>query len=174
MTGISVRVLEAEDDRAGFTSGNADLDRFSRSHAGQNQFRHHLGATYVAVGPGPLLGFVTLAACTVEIDHLPAATRKGLPRYPLPALRIARLAVATDARGLGVGRLLLRFALQMARDMAGRVGCVGVLVDAKPEAVTYYARFGFEPFDVLEGGSGTRPRPQVMFLPLGAIPDVAS
>jgi len=46
---ITVRRLEPEDDRTNFRSGNVDLDRFFARYAGQNQFRHHIGTTYVAV-----------------------------------------------------------------------------------------------------------------------------
>jgi hypothetical protein len=35
---ITVRLLEASDDRSGFSSGNLDLDRFFQRFAGQNQF----------------------------------------------------------------------------------------------------------------------------------------
>lgn len=96
--------------------------------------------------------------------------RKRLPRYPLPVLRVARLATAEGHRGTGVGRLLLRCAFQLASDMSREVGCVGVVVDAKEEAASCYERCGFEPLPVLEGGSNARPVPLPMFLPLGSIP----
>ena len=44
---VRVRRLEPRDDRTGFRSGNIDLDRFFQRYAGQNQFRHHIGTTYV-------------------------------------------------------------------------------------------------------------------------------
>jgi len=56
--------------------------------------------------------------------------------------------------------------------MADRVGCIGVLVDAKPDAVEYYRRYGFEELDILEGALGDRPPPIPMFLPLAAVPDL--
>ena len=56
--------------------------------------------------------------------------------------------------------------------MAGRVGCIGVLVDAKPDAVQYYRQYGFEELEILEGALGDRPLPIPMFLPLGAVPDL--
>jgi hypothetical protein len=46
---VVVRRLEPRDDRTRFRSGNVDLDRFFARYAGQNQFRHHIGTTYVAV-----------------------------------------------------------------------------------------------------------------------------
>jgi len=54
--------------------------------------------------------------------------------------------------------------------MADRVGCVGVLVDAKPGAVEFYRRYGFAELEVVEGRLGDRPAPVPMFLPLGSIP----
>ena len=52
---IEVRRLEAGDERSGFRSGDADLDRFFHRYAGQNQFRHHIGTTWVAVDAEPRL-----------------------------------------------------------------------------------------------------------------------
>ncbi len=170
MTGIRVRLLEDHDDRSGFDSGNIDLDRFFRKYAGQNQFKHHVGVTYVATEGSSILGFVTVAPGSIEIEHLPAKARRKLPTYPLPVLRIARMASSRAARGIGIGELLLEFSLQLAREMSARFGCVGVVVDAKEEAVSFYEGCGFEPFDVLEGGSEARPMPQPLFLPLGSIP----
>ncbi|WP_145220301.1 GNAT family N-acetyltransferase [Planctomycetes bacterium TBK1r] len=54
--------------------------------------------------------------------------------------------------------------------MAERTGCVGVVVDAKPDATEFYERYGFETLDVLCGKLGDRPAPQPMFLTLGSIP----
>lgn len=54
--------------------------------------------------------------------------------------------------------------------MADRTGCVAVVVDAKPEAVAYYEKYGFESFEVISGELGERPSPLPMILPLGSIP----
>jgi hypothetical protein len=45
------------------------------------------------------------------------------------------------------------------------------VVDAKPEAISFYERYGFSPLDVLSGELGDRPQPVPMFLEIGAIPD---
>lgn len=167
---LRIRRLEPSDDRHRFNSGNPDLDRFFQRFAGQNQFRHHLGVTYVAVAEDQILGFVTVAPSEIEIDGLSGERRRQLPRYPLPVLRVARLAVAEPAQGCGIGKALLRFALDLARRTAEKIGCAGVVVDAKPEAQAFYLRYGFEPFAVLEGALLDRPEPIPMFLPLSAIP----
>lgn len=170
MPDIEVRALEPADDRSAFRSGNPDLDRFFLRYAGQNQFRHHLGTTYVAVEEGRILGFATVSASHLETLRLPPAIRRRLPDYPLPVLRLARLAVDVNVAGRGIGSLLLRAVFGLAKEMAVRVGCVGVVVDAKPQAVGFYQRYGFTELTALQGQLGDRPQPQPMFLALGRIP----
>lgn len=91
MANVEVRLLRPDDDRTRFHSGNVDLDRFFSLYAGQNQFRHHIGATYVSDAGGTIVGFVTVSASHIEIDRLPLSRQRRLPRYPLPVLRVARL-----------------------------------------------------------------------------------
>jgi GNAT superfamily N-acetyltransferase len=152
---IKVRKLEPTDDRSDFRSGNPDLDRFFIHYAGQNQFRHHIGTTYVAVEGDRILGFVTVAPSQIEIDDLSTrSAQETTTRYPLPVLRLARLAVDERARGQGIGRLLLRSVFVLAREMASSLGCIGVVADAKPEAMDFYKQYGFEPLEVLQGALG--------------------
>jgi GNAT superfamily N-acetyltransferase len=167
---IEVHVLRAEDDRSHFRSGNPDLDRFFARYAGQNQFRHHIGVTYIAVEDGAILGFATVSPSQIEIVDLPEDARRKLPRYPLPVLRLARLATDERVRGRGVGSILLRTVFALAHEMARTVGCLGVVVDAKPDAVSFYERLGFRALEVRGGALGDRPEPLPMYLHLSAIP----
>lgn len=166
---MEIRRLKPEDDRSSFRSGNVELDRFFARFAGQNQFRHHIGTTWVAVEAGVVHGFVTVSGAEIEIARLPRGARKGLPGYPLPALRIARLAVREQSQGQGLGRELLKTALLLAREMSQTVGCIGVLVDAKEGAVGFYEEYGFETIDLTLGELGARPIPTTMCLALGSI-----
>lgn len=170
MTELRIGRLRPDDDRGELRSGDEDLDRFFHRFAGQNQFRHHVGVTYVAEAAGNLHGFVTVTPAEIEIDALPTRRAKDLLRYPLPVLRVARLAVAGNARGQGTGQALLRFALELARRTAADIGCIGVVVDAKPGAEKFYERFGFERLETIAGALHERPEPQPLFLPLSAIP----
>src|SRR5690242_19025448 len=111
---MEIRPLRESDDRSRFESGDADLDRFFRNYAGQNQFRHYIGVTYVAVEEGHIFGFATVAPGHIEIEDLPINSRRKLPQYPLPVLRLGRLAVDRAAAGQGVGSQLLRFVLELA------------------------------------------------------------
>jgi len=166
---MEIRALRESDDRSTFRCGNAELDRFLHRFAAQNQFRHFVGVTYVALDESRILGYATVAPGDLEIEDLPAATRGKLPRYPLPVLRLARLAVHEEVQRQGLGRELLRFVLRVAVRMAAEYGCIGVVVDAKPEAEAFYARYGFFHMEAVEGQSSARPEPRTMFLGMRAI-----
>lgn len=163
-----IRPLRPEDDRSAFSCGQPDLDRFFHHYAGQNQFRLHLAVTYVAAAEGRLLGFATVSVGSLERRTLPSARmRRRLPGYPLPVLRLARLAVDRRARGLGVGRAVLRHVLSLALDQRDSLGCIGVVTDAKPDAVAFYRRYGFEPLEGVREGA-LHGETTALFLALGA------
>lgn len=164
---LEVRPLAESDDRAGFGCGQADLDRFFHHFAGQNQFKHHLSVTYVAVAQGVILGFATVTAGSVEREHLPPK-KKRPPAYPLPVLRLARLGVDLRAQSFGIGRALLHHVLRLALQQRDSLGCIGVVTDAKPDAVTFYERYGFQSLGELKEGS-LQGEPVPMFLPIETI-----
>ena len=161
---MEIRALRPSDDRSLFQSGDEALDRFFHRYAGQNQFRHYLGVTYVAVEDDRILGFATVAPRHIDADYLPQRMRRKLPRYPIPMLGLARLAVDRSAQSTGIGGQLLRCVLELASKMAEEAGCAGVMVDAKPGAADFYAKYGFAPFKPLEGQSDARPQPTAMYL----------
>ena len=160
---IEIRLLEQADDRKAFRSGDADLDSFFQKYAWQNQFRHHIGNTYLAV-ERRILGFMTVSVSSMEFERLPADLKRKLPRYPLPVLRVARLAISEDAQGQGIGRRLMRAAFAMAIELRAKLGCAGVVVDAKRGAESFYSSFGFEPLEIIEGELQEKPTPRPMFL----------
>ena len=46
---IEIRKLEKRDKRGDFSSGDIEIDRFFLKYVGQNQFKHKIGTTYVAI-----------------------------------------------------------------------------------------------------------------------------
>jgi GNAT superfamily N-acetyltransferase len=165
---LEIRLLLPGDGREDFVSGDEALDRYFRLYAGQNQFRHRIGANYVAMLGGRVVGFAGVSPAHIEADRVPPALAKRLPGYPLPVLRLARLATDQRVRGQGVGLQLLRYVFGLAHRMSRDFGCVGVLVDAKTSAVSFYERFGFVVLNAdLGTGSGA---PIPMFLAMNRIP----
>lgn len=166
---VEIRPLAKDDDRSPFSCGQADLDRFFEHYAGQNQFKLHLSVTYVAVVETRIVGFATLAPSAIERESVPSAgLRRRLPAYSPPVLRLARLGVDTHAQGLGIGKALLRHVLKLALEQRERLGCVGVVTDAKPEAVGFYESLGFVPLSGVREGT-LHGEPPSMFLAIGAI-----
>lgn len=170
---VEIRPLAREDDRSDFSCGQPDLDRFFEHYAGQNQFKLRLAVTYVATVAGRIAGFATVAASSIDRAEVPSARlRKRLPSYPLPVLRLARLAVDTRARGLGLGRALLRHVLLLSIAQRDSLGCIGVVTDAKDEARAFYEALGFVALaGVREGLVAGEPTP--MFLGMESIIAVA-
>ncbi|MEQ1736737.1 MAG: GNAT family N-acetyltransferase [Rhodoglobus sp.] len=165
---VEIRILAPGDDRAGFRSGDEALDLYFHRYAGQNQFRHHIGVTYVAIEGSQLLGFVTVAPGQLDADAIEVGRRR--PPYPVPVLRVARLATSESARGRGVGKALLRFCIELAERMRDELGCVGLVVDAKPGAAGFYRDLGFAEIKFVEGHSAEVPQPLAMFVSLGSVP----
>ena len=139
---MDIRVLGKKDHRASFRSGVDALDEFFHRFAGQNQFRLHIGVTYVAIEEGRILGYATVSMAVLDAEMVPG--KRALPRYPMPVLRVARLATDLSARGQGLGSLLLAWCGKLAVQLRDTVECIGLLVDAKDDAaVAFYAHHGF-------------------------------
>lgn len=166
---VHVRRLQANDDRTSFHCGNIELDRFFQQYAGQNQFRHHIGTTYVAVLDQQITGFVTVSMSELCAEDITRALRKRLPAYPLPVLRIARLGVDLNFQKQGIGKLLLKAMLELALNLRDQVGCTGVVVDAKPDGVDFYKQLGFSDITAVTGMLDDRPEPTLMWLPIQLI-----
>lgn len=137
------RALTTKDNRENFDCGLPELDSFFRRYAGQNQFRHYVGTTYILTTKNRIAGFVTVSAGEIATTSLSSITNFRFPDYPLPIMRIARLAVDKEFQGLGLGKKLMKCSLELALQMKNNYGCVGVTVDAKPESVLFYQKLGF-------------------------------
>ena len=139
---MRIELLDSQHDRSNFDCGNHALNDFLQRHAGQ-QHRRGIGKTYVALEVlGAVQGFVTVSAGNVATAALPGSLK--LPRYPVPILRIGRLAVDLRNRGTGIGHELLSFALHLAMEVSEKIGLYAVVVDAKDDkAAEFYRRHGF-------------------------------
>ena len=146
---ISIRRLDPRADRESFRSGVPSLDDWLSQHATQAE-RKHLASVWIASTPGDLsqvLGYYSLAPWQVSFDECPAPLRRRLPRYPLAVSLIARLAVAKNQQGNGLGSALLADALLRIRGAGETIPVQAVVVHAKDDRVAgWYRRFGFAPF----------------------------
>ncbi len=166
---IEIRKLKKSDDRSSFSCGEIEIDYFFQKYAGQNQFKHYIGTTYIATDNKKIFGFITISVGSISCDNLPNNLQKKLPNYPLPILHILRIGVDKRYQNKGFGKKLIFSALQLSLLQKEYFGCIGVVVDAKKNAVKFYQRLGFVEIDVVRGLSKTRPLPTPMFLPIQTI-----
>lgn len=149
-------------DRDGFFCGEPTLDAYLRKQAGQHQ-RDGIATTHVLVDDidvARILGYCSLAAAQMNLQDLRPADRKRLPGYPVPAVRIGRLAVASGEQGNGYGSLLLGHAVNCSVRLRGQLGVRVLLVDAlNDRAAAFYRDHGFH--------ATTTEHTRTLYLPLG-------
>lgn len=131
-----------------FDCGDRALNEFLHRYA--RQAHEHGGAkTFVAVtddDPAQVLGFYSLSPASIEFSRTPDVVRSGLARHPVPAFRLARLAVDRSMQRQGLGGQLLLAAGRRCLRASQEVGGVALLIDAKNEAVAkWYAGYGAIP-----------------------------
>jgi GNAT superfamily N-acetyltransferase len=95
-------------------------------------------------GDGRVVGYYALAAHKVARDQVPARIGRGGPAE-IPAVLLARLALAEDLRGRGWGAVLLADALDRVVVATKTVAARLVVVDALAEPVArFYEGLGFQ------------------------------
>lgn len=134
-------------DRSGFSCGSTELDRYIREFASQD-VRRDIARVFVAIAAvSSILGYYSLSAASYRRDDLPAEHAKRLPRYPVPAALLGRLAVDESARGQGLGAHLLMDAIERVRLASETLAVHAIIVDALDHgAVAFYRKFGFIAF----------------------------
>lgn len=131
-------------DRAAFDCGAPELNDYLKNYALQNQ-KKSAARTYAALRGDRVVGYYTLAFGGCSPEDAPAGVAKGIGKYPVPVLILARLAVDVSEQGRGMGAALLKDALLRALQAAEIAGLRAVLVHAKDDAAKrFYQRHGFE------------------------------
>jgi len=131
------RAIEERDVLTPFDCGVEDLNqwlvqRSLRAH------RRGSARTYVVLeDDGLLAGYLALAATAVGRERGPF--HRDMPD-PVPAVLLARLAVATGAQGRGLGRALVEHAWRTCQAVSEQIGVRGLLVDATDENATRFYR----------------------------------
>lgn len=132
--------------RDGFVCGEPTLDAYIRRQAAQHH-RDGISTTHVLADDADLtciLGYYSLCAAQLLLTDLQEADRKYLPNYPVPAIRMGRLAVSVSEQGKGHGDYLLAHAVARCLELREQLGVRVLLVDALHEkAARFYRAYGF-------------------------------
>jgi GNAT superfamily N-acetyltransferase len=129
-----------------FDCGTTSLTEWLRRFARTN---HQSGSarTYVAHRRDNLVvGYHSLTAGSIARADAPERVVKGLPNQPIGVVLLARLAVDSRFHGKGLGKALLRDALERTAQAADTIGVRAMLVHAIDKtARQFYMYFNFEP-----------------------------
>lgn len=143
---LVIEPLNNSHDRPGFHCGETSLDDYISKQARQD-VKRRVSRVFVATEaehPSTIVGYYTLSTLSIELNQLPAALARKLPRHPIPAALLGRLAVSQAAEGRGVGRMLLVDALKRTLAVSDEIAIYAMVVDAIDEdAQRFYAHFGF-------------------------------
>jgi len=135
-------------DRHCFDCGDEAWNEFIRHHA---RTSHERGGakTFLAIDDGDggtILGFYSLSPASISYARTPEIVRRGLARHEVPVFRLGRLAFDRRFQGRGLGGQLLLAAGRRCLWVAGQVGGVALLIDAKDRRVAdWYLGYGAVP-----------------------------
>jgi GNAT superfamily N-acetyltransferase len=139
--------LDGGHDRSEFDCGAHALNLYLRNYALQNQKRG-IVRNYVTTHADSkiIVAYYSLVYCSLDQKLLPPNLVKGLGKYDIPAMLLARLAVDRREQGKGLGKALLKDAILRTMQAAQIAGLKLLLVHAKDKsAADFYQKHGFVP-----------------------------
>lgn len=143
---VSIKDIKSKSSLKHFDCDIDALNDFLSRYALKND-ELGIGRTFVALDElNQVAGYFTLATAQVAYKEIPDDYKGKLPKYPIPALRIARLAVSKDLQGKGVGKWLLAQAFLKVIQVADITGLYFIIVDAKESSKNFYEHYGFKKF----------------------------
>jgi GNAT superfamily N-acetyltransferase len=140
------RPLGRKDTREGFRCGVPSLDTWVVEHAPSADAACS-ARTYIVVDEEQdrVVGYYALTVASLEREEATGRASRGMPRHPIPAMLLARLAVDESAQGEGIGAMLLADAMQRTLLVAEQTAIRLLLVHAADEdARSFYLHYGFE------------------------------
>lgn len=148
--------------RQEFFCGIGELDEYLKRQAGQDMRRNVARVFVASLDRSPVIaGYYSLSAASIEFSNLPEDLKRKLPRYPIPAARIGRLAIDARHQGMGLGAYLLMDALNRVIAASDLVAMQAVIVDATgKKARSFYLHYGFQNF---------QDQPLKLFIPIKTV-----
>jgi GNAT superfamily N-acetyltransferase len=102
--------------------------------------------TYIALADVEVVGYYTLVVGEVAFADAPERLTKGMARYPVPLMVLARLATDRRWQHKGIGKGMLKDALLRTLNAADIAGIRALAVHAKDDnARALYEHFDFLP-----------------------------
>lgn len=144
------QALNASHPLGDFDCGKPTLNDWLVRHALQAQASGS-ARTCVVVEGDRVVGYFSLAVGQVDATEVPDRIRKGMGRFPIPVVILARLAVSLRDQGKGIGIGMLQEAIRRTVAIAEQAGVRALLTHPiDEEASRFYRRFGFESSPIRE------------------------
>lgn len=157
---LTIEPLANYHDRTSFSCGVLELDHYLKEMANQDEKRR-TSRVFVAAKDKQIIGYYTLSAAEVLRESLPDEVAKKLPKYPIPAALLGRLATDSTFQGKQIGKMLLVNAMKRALFASSTIGAYALIVDAKNhKAKSFYEHFGF---------ISLKDKPNRLFIPMKTI-----
>ena len=135
--------LTEEHDVSGFDSGNRSLDDFLKNKALKNEKLNN-SRTYVVCEGDTVVAYFSLATGSIDRDNIPKKQQRNSSN-PIPTLLLGRLAVTKEKQRKGIGKGILRHAMQKTLELSQQAGIRLLVVHAiSKKAKEFYVQHGFE------------------------------
>jgi GNAT superfamily N-acetyltransferase len=128
----SPRLLAPDDEVDSFACRSPEQTDWLRHHARQ---AHASGTARVLVvtelDRSEVVAYYAWSMASVAIGDAPKRMRRGAGRYPQPVALLARLGVALEHEGRGLGAGLLADVIARTAQLGTEIGCRGLIVHAE-------------------------------------------
>ena len=135
-------VCRLNDDVSDFHCTNKDLNNFLKDDALKAQ-SNMTSVTYLCFLKSVAIGFVTLAAATIEVKSIDGPPLPGYTPKTYPCIKLARLAVDERYAGNDFGSYLLLWTMGKFEKISKEIGCRYLTVDSKSESIGFYEKNDF-------------------------------
>lgn len=135
--------LTQEHELERFDCGDDAMSEWLRKFAFTSD-RAGMCSVYVScpVEESRVAGYYGLATAGVSPASAPERITKGVGRYDIPVILLARLAVDREFQGMRLGQALLRDALKRVLNVSDQVGVRAVLIHCLDESArAFYMKF---------------------------------
>lgn len=145
LSSLTIKRLTSDCDLSTFRCCNTDLYEFLLEDAIVYQ-NNRTASTHLVYAGSVIVGYFTLLNDCIEVRVLdPEDGQPGYKYAKYPAIKIARLATHQEYQKHGIGQFMLTWVTAAALRLSEVSGCRMITVDSKPDAQSFYERFGYKP-----------------------------
>ena len=143
--------METEEQLKGYKSNerrrikkhSKEMENFLKEEALEEQ-KKGLNTTHLFIDTetDQIVGYLSLCNDSIGLE-LEERTQKGYAYATVPAIKVARLAVATKFQRMGLGKMCIDFCAYISQKLRSMSGVAFITLDCYEHRVSYYESMGF-------------------------------